>query len=170
MANSDKNIVIIPNKSSSSEDPKIVFSGADSATSAKNVTITAYPYESGTVSIESTSGQLFSVTNDSSDTIFTVNDIAGIPKIEVNAQGVVKLVEYGGRTIIGPGTDNEQSTLQINGNVSAISQVSGTLVVRGGVGISGDVYAGDVYSNGELISGSGGATALAIAFAVALGS
>ena len=170
MANSDKNIVVTPNVGSSSDDPKIVFSGANAGTSAQNVSLTAYPYDSGTISFEATSGQLFSVTNDLSETVFSVNDIAGIPKIEVNADGIIKIAEYGGRAIIGQGTDNEQSTLQVNGNVAAISQVSGTLVVRGGVGISGDVYAGDVYSNGELISGAGGATAAAIAFAVALGS
>lgn len=170
MANSDKNLVITPNVNSSSDDPKIVFSGADSSTTAQNVSLTAYPFENGTVSVEATSGQLFSVTNDSSETVFTVNDIAGIPKIEVNAAGAVKIVEYGGRTIIGPGVDNQQSTLQVNGDVASISQGSGTLIVRGGVGISGNVYAGNVYSNGELISGSGGATATAIVYAVALGS
>lgn len=170
MANSDKNIVITPNVGSSTDDPKIVFSGADSATTAQDVSLTGYPFESGTVSFEASSGQLLSVTNDTSNTIFTVNDIAGIPKLEVDADGNVRIVEYGGRTIMGAGVDNESSTLQVNGNVAAISQVSGTLVVRGGVGISGDVYAGDLYSNGELVAGAGGATNAAIVFAVAFGA
>src|SRR6056297_539436 len=132
MANSDKNLVITPNVGSSSDDPKIVFSGADANTAAQNISLTAYPYESGTVSLEASSGQLFSVTNDNSEKIFSVNDIAGIPKIEINGNGQVRLVEYGGRVIVGSGVDNEQSTLQVNGNVTALNQLSGSLVVRGG--------------------------------------
>lgn len=170
MANSDKNVVITPNVNSSTDDPKIVFSGASATSAAQDLSLTAYPFESGTVSFEASRGQLFSVTNDTSNTLFTVNDIAGIPKLEVDAGGNVRIVEYGGRAIIGAGLDNESSSLQINGNVSAISQVSGTLVVRGGVGISGDVHAGDVYSNGELVSGAGAATNAAIVFAVAFGA
>ena len=99
MANSDKNIFIIPNIGSTSDDPKIVFSGADSSTSAQDITIKAYPVSNGTLSIEGSAGQLFSVTNSLSGTLFSVNDVSGIPSIEVLDDGTIKLAEYGGNII-----------------------------------------------------------------------
>ena len=96
MAHSDKNIVITPNISSSSDDPKIVFSGADASTGAQNITLKVYPTNSGTLSFEGSAGQLFSITNTMSGTIFSVNDISGVPSIEVLDTGVIKLAQYGG--------------------------------------------------------------------------
>ena len=119
MANSDKNIVITPNVGASADDPKIVFSGADSATGPQNITLKAYPTSNGTVSFEGSAGQLFSITNDLSGTIFSVNDVSGIPSIEVNADGTVKIAEYSGNVLIGTDTDNGTDKLQINGSISA---------------------------------------------------
>jgi len=169
MANSDKNLVITPNVNSPTEDPSIVFSGANANNTAQNVTVKALPFDSGTISFEASSGQLLSITNNNTDTIYRVNDIAGIPKIQVDADGVIRLAEYGGRVVIGAGLDNEQSALQVNGNIQATSDISGTLVVRGGVGVTGDLYAADIYSNGTQISGAGAATLEAIIYSVALG-
>lgn len=101
MAHSDKNIVITPNISSSSEDPKIVFSGADASTGAQNITLKVYPTNSGTLSFEGSAGQLFSITNTMSGTIFSVNDISGVPSIEVLDTGVIKLAQYGGFVAFG---------------------------------------------------------------------
>jgi hypothetical protein len=119
MANSDKNIVITPNVGASADDPKIVFSGADSATGPQNITLKAYPTSNGTVSFEGSAGQLFSITNDLSGTIFSVNDVSGIPSVEVNADGTVKIAEYSGNVLIGTDTDNGTDKLQINGSISA---------------------------------------------------
>jgi hypothetical protein len=123
MANSDKNIVITPNIGSSADDPKIVFSGADSSTGAQNITLKAYPTNNGTVSFEGSAGQLFSITNDLSGTIFSVNDVSGIPSIEVIDDGTVKIAEYSGNVLLGTGTDNGTHKLQVNGIVSATSFV-----------------------------------------------
>jgi hypothetical protein len=168
MANSDKNLVITPNVNSSTEDPSIVFSGADANNTAQNITVKALPFDSGTISFEASSGQLLSVTNNNEDVIYRINDIAGIPKIQVDADGIIRLAEYGGRVLIGPGLDNEQSTLQINGDIDSISSSTGTAVIRGGLGVSGDVYARDIYSNGVQISGAGAATLQAIIYATVL--
>ena len=46
--------------------------------------------------VSGTSGQLFSVTDSMTGTIFSVNDVSGIPSIEVLDTGVVKVAEYGG--------------------------------------------------------------------------
>ncbi len=63
MSNTDKNILITPNIGSSTDDPKIVFSGADATTSAQNITLKAYPTSNGTLSFEGSAGQMFSITN-----------------------------------------------------------------------------------------------------------
>ena len=96
MAHSDKNIVITPATGSTSTDPRIVFSGADASLGPQNITLRAYPTSNGTLSFEGSAGQLFSITNNLTGSIFSVNDVSGIPSIEVLATGVVKLAEFGG--------------------------------------------------------------------------
>ena len=96
MANSDKDIVITPNRGSSTADPQIRFSGASSTLGPQNITAYAYPYCSGTVSFEGSVGQLFSIANTMSGTIFSVNDISGIPSIEVTDTGVIRLAPFNG--------------------------------------------------------------------------
>jgi hypothetical protein len=56
----------------------------------------AYPTNNGTLSIEGSAGQLFFVTNSMSGTIFSVNDVSGIPSIEVVDTGDIKLAQYSG--------------------------------------------------------------------------
>ena len=119
MALSDKNIVITPNIGQSA-DPTIVFSGADSTTSAQNIALSVYPASNGTLSFDGSAGQLFSITNSLTGSIFSVNDISGIPSIEVLDTGAVKLAQYGGNVGIGVGTPGEK--LEISGNV----KISGT--------------------------------------------
>ena len=101
MAVSDKNLLIVPNISSTTDDPKIVFSGADADTAAQNITLKVYPTNNGTLSFEGSAGQLFSITNNLSGTIFSVNDISGIPSIEVLDTGLIKLAQYSGSVSIG---------------------------------------------------------------------
>ena len=79
--------------------------------------ITLKPYElsNGTLSWEGSAGQLFSITNSlSTGSIFSVNDISGIPSIDVDAGGAVTLGVYGGN--IGIGTTNPTSKLHVLGN------------------------------------------------------
>lgn len=96
MANSDKNIVITPNIGSTTADPQIVFSGADATLGPQNITLNAYATSNGTLSFEGSAGQLFSITNSLSGTIFSVNDVSGIPSIEVLDTGLIKLAEFSG--------------------------------------------------------------------------
>lgn len=126
MAHSDKNIVITPNISSTTADPKIVFSGADASTSAQNITLQIYPTNSGTLSFEGSAGQLFSITNTMTGTIYSVNDVSGMPSIEVLDTGLVKLAQYSGNVLLGTGTDNATDKLQVTGSISATGGVKGT--------------------------------------------
>ena len=114
MSLQDKNIVITPNIGQTS-DPKIVFSGADASTSAKNITLNVYPTNNGTLSFDGTNGQLFSISDNMSGTIYSVNDVSGLPSIEVLDSGLIKVAQYSGNLVIGSGVDNG-SKLQLNGD------------------------------------------------------
>ena len=116
MALTDKNIVITPNTGDAS-DPKIVFSSANVSTAAQNITLTTYPTSNGTLSFDGSAGQLFSITNSLSGTIFSVNDISGMPSIEVLDSGIVKLAQYWGNILVGTAYDNGNK-LQVNGNMT----------------------------------------------------
>ena len=62
--------------------------------------------------VSGTSGQLFSVTDSLSGTIFSVNDISGIPSIEVIDDGTVRIAEFSGD--VGIGTATPTAKLDVN--------------------------------------------------------
>jgi hypothetical protein len=109
MADSDKDILITPNTGAAS-DPSIVFSSG--ATGGDDVTLNVT--DDGTIttlSFEGSAGQLFSITNDLTGTIFSVNDISGIPSLEVNADGTVSIAEFDGD--VGIGTSSPSAQLHV---------------------------------------------------------
>lgn len=132
MSHLDKNIVITPNVGNANDDPKIVFSSANTTANAQNITMRTYPTSNGTLSIEGSAGQLFSITNQLSGSLFSVNDISGIPSIEVLDTGRVSLAQYGGNVIVGSNTAANAST----------SNTTGGLIVYGGIGVTGNIYVG----------------------------
>jgi len=117
MALTDKNIVITPNIGQTA-DPKIVFSGADASTAPQNITLQVYPTNNGTLSFEGSAGQLFSINNSMSGTIYSVNDVSGIPSIEVLDTGLIKLGQYSGNVVIGSAVDNATDKLQVTGTTT----------------------------------------------------
>ena len=115
MALSDKIIIVTPSIGSSTTDPRIDFRGADATTGPSTISAVAYPLNNGTLSFEGTAGQLFSITNNlTSGSIFSVNDVSGIPSIDVNANGTVSMVSYGGS--VGIATTNPTSKLHVIGD------------------------------------------------------
>jgi hypothetical protein len=104
MANSDKNILITPNTGATTANPTIRFTGSD------NVPITLRVLDTATVGLEGSVGQLFSVTNSLTGTIFSVNDVSGIPSIEVFDTGLVRINQYNGSTIVGNLVNNINTT------------------------------------------------------------
>lgn len=82
-------------------------------------TITATMLNAGSLSFSGSTGQLLSVTNSFTGTIFSANDVSGIPSIEVLDTGLVKLAQYGGNVLIGSGIDNGIGKLQVTGSVYA---------------------------------------------------
>jgi hypothetical protein len=120
MALSDKNILITPSIGAAA-DPKIVFSGADATTTPQNVTMQVYPASNGTLSIDGAVGQMFSVTSSMTGTIFSVNDISGIPSIEVLDTGLVKIAQYNGNVTIG--STNATSSVDIANGATLSSSI-----------------------------------------------
>jgi hypothetical protein len=91
-----------------SGEPQILFRGSGTTDTAVELNVLS-SYQSGTGSgtailFEGTEGQLFGITDNlSSGTIFSVADITGLPIIEADASGDVKLGEYGRYVGIGTG-------------------------------------------------------------------
>ena len=127
MAIADKNILITPNISGIlGNQPNVVFTGADSSIGdSAAITVTARPENSGTLSFTGTAGQLFSITNSLEGTIFAVNDVSGIPSLEIDDAGVIKMAEFNGRILLGGATDDSTNLLQVNGHIQ-LSGYDGT--------------------------------------------
>ena len=94
------------------------------------------PYDtlnSGTLSWEGSAGQLFSITNNlTTGSIFSVNDVSGIPSIDVNADGTIQLGPYGGN--IGVGTTTPSDKLHVVGNLRVTGTIKDSSGDAGGAG------------------------------------
>lgn len=130
MALSDKNIVITPNRGQSA-DPKVDFIGASSTLGPQTISLNVYPTTNGTLSFEGSAGQLFSITNSMTGTIYSVNDVSGIPSIEVLDTGLVKLAQYSGNVVVGSGTDTAEAKLQVTGGGFFTGQIGNSKTTRG---------------------------------------
>lgn len=128
MANTYKNITITPNRDTLGNiQPVLRFSGGDAASNV-DMNVRIYTTSNGTLSFEGTAGQLFSITNDLSNVIFSVNDISGIPSLEIDANGKITLAQYSGN--VGIGNANAIHKLDVAGgaNISSYLIVAGTNV------------------------------------------
>jgi len=103
-----------------SGEPQILFRGSGTTDSAVELNVMS-SYQSATGSgtallFEGEEGLLFGITDNlSSGTIFSVADITGLPTIEVNADGQVKICEYGSGTIFYNDIFAEDSLLHVSG-------------------------------------------------------
>ena len=94
--------------------------------------ITQRPYElnNGTLSWEGSAGQLFSITNNlTTGSIFSVNDVSGIPSIDVDANGTVSIAPFGSTEYVGIGTTAPTSKLTVNGD----TLITGILTATNGL-------------------------------------
>ena len=80
--------------------------------------------------VEGSEGQLFSITNNlSSGSIFAVNDITGLPSVDVNADGTIQLAPRGAGELVGIGTTVPTSKLHVVGD----TLVTGIVTANAGV-------------------------------------
>lgn len=106
--------------------PTMSFIGA---TSASPITLTVLTDNS--LNFEGSQGSVFSIdSNLSSGEIFSVSDISGLPIISASAGQTVNINEFGGYTQIG------------NGSINSSSTTTGSLVVSGGLGLTGNANIG----------------------------
>jgi hypothetical protein len=96
--------------------------------------ITATMLSSNTLSFSGSTGQLFSITDSMTGVIFAVNDISGVPSIEVFDDGRVYFAETFGNVTIGNSV--------ISSNRTSTSTTTGILQVAGGAGITGNINVG----------------------------
>ena len=115
------------------------------AASTQRITQKAYTTDNGSLSWEGSAGQLLSITNNlTSGSIFSVNDVSGVPSIDVDADGRVLLAPYGSNEYVGVGLTNPQAKLHVNGDALISGSIGiGTtnpqakLDVNGGLKVSG---------------------------------
>ena len=103
--------------------------------SDKSNTITANMLSSDTLSFEGQYGQLFSIADSMNGTIFSVNDVSGIPSIEVDDDGEIRLAETFGHVLIGTDSslDTSKHIVQIKGGLDADSvTVAGNITTTDG--------------------------------------
>ena len=144
MALSDRDIIITPNRGASTE-PTILFRGADASTSASITLRVLNSGTIGTLSFEGVNGQLLSLTDTFTGSIFAVNDVSGIPSIEVLDSGAIRLAHFNGGVSIG----------SANNATNATSTSTGVLTVAGGAGIWKDLYiGGNINIAGTVTAGS----------------
>ena len=136
MANNYKNIVITPNIGSATDDPRIRFSGGNNTINT-DITLRVYPTSNGTLSFEGSAGQLFSITNDLSGVIFSVNDISGIPSLEIDANGRISLAQFSGNVGIGTTTPSYKldvsGDMRVTGNVTLGDASTDTIIINGSI-------------------------------------
>jgi hypothetical protein len=112
---------------------EVVVSGGTSTT--QHIKIKAYEQDGGALSFEGSSGQLLSVSNNLTGTIFGINNIVGVPIIEANSNGTISLAESGGN--VGVGTTLPTSRLFVVGDGFYTGVVTATRFIGDGSQITG---------------------------------
>ena len=111
MANSDKDIIITPNRGQSN-DPKIEFTGA-TVGSSSTITMTAVPKAAGdgVLDISDSEGEsIVAFSEDTTGALFSVSDDTGSAKFQVSSTGIVDAKLNSGALGLPVGTSSERPT------------------------------------------------------------
>ena len=143
MANSDKDILITPNKGTTSL-PELSFVGQ------VNSPIKLRVLDDNTLSFEGSAGQLFSINNNlTSGTIFAVSDVSGVPSLSVDASGYLNAVPFNGVLTVGSNNTTYGNTTKVAAEI------------RGRAAGGEDPVALSTTPNGSLIVSTSGTGVLA---------
>ena len=135
-----------------------------------SATIVARMLNSDVLTFSGARGQLFSISDSFTGTIFGVYDISGVPAIEAYDTGNVILAETFGNVGVGVVTSSTTAKLTVGGGVSisgittvtnttqATSTNSGALIVNGGAGIWGNLYVGGTLNAASVVGNISTAT------------
>lgn len=125
--------------------PKLIFKASGNATPdiSLNVLTSASGSSSGvqTLSFEGSAGQLFSISDVlNSGTIFGVNDISGLPLLEVDATGLISLARFG-------------TGINAHRTINCLQGVSGTSgVFTGAISAASASFTGQVNANNLMLN------------------
>ena len=120
--------------------------------SDKTNTIYARMLANDALAFSGNAGQLFSISDSLAGTIFAVNDISGVPSIEVDDDGEIRLAETFGHVLIGTdsSTDTSKHIVQITGGLNADSiTTDGNITV--GVGSSSRINLGTTLGSNTIV-------------------
>lgn len=137
MANSDKNITLNP-ATDTNGDPTLEFIGSG------NNPVRIRTLDDGSLTFEGTGGTLFSISNDTSGTLFSANDVSGIPMIDTTVTGLTRLAPYRGKVLIGKPSPSSSSELQtltdsfIQSSDAVGLEVDGSIVCNGELFVQGN--------------------------------
>ena len=137
MADADKNIRITTNKNKPAGNfPTIVFTGSSAGSSVVRLEV----LDDNTLSFASNEGQIFSLdSNLTVGTIWSVNDVSGIPQLRSSAGGTVVIADYGGT--VGIGESNPLHKLSVRGSLAIGSTTTANYtVLRFPSGGTGQTY------------------------------
>jgi hypothetical protein len=154
MADSDKNIVITPFRGATSQ-PNIVFTGQGN----DPITVRVLDGTTGTgltaggaLSFEGSAGQLFSVVNRlGTGSIFSVNDISGIPSIDVDANGTIEFAPFTGYVAIGLTLPTEKLDISGSLRVRNLAKFDSGISASNGMTLTGTLRISDI----DRVDGSG---------------
>jgi len=124
-------------------------------------TITMSMLGSDTLSFTGNSGQLFSITDSLTGTIFAVNDISGVPSIEVDDDGTIRFAETVGNILVGTATDDATHKLQVTGDSAFTGDVSATTFTGP---LTGNASTATAWATGRTITLTGDVTGVSAAF------
>jgi hypothetical protein len=154
MADSDKNIIITPFRGATSQ-PNIVFTGQGN----DPITVRVLDGTTGTgltaggaLSFEGSAGQLFSVVNRlGTGSIFSVNDISGIPSLDIDANGTIEIAPFTGYVGIGLTFPTEKLHVFGTSRTTGLAKFDSGISASNGMTLAGDLRISSI----SHVSGSG---------------
>ena len=146
MANSDKDILITPNRGSSTDVPKLTFVGQ------ANTPVTLEVNDDNSLVTRGSQGQILSLDPElNSGVIFAASDVSGVPSIYADATGKVGIAPYNGTVTIA----TNQLTAGSDVTIGGVVDFSGTVAFSADLKFDGAIERGTMTYHDVFIRGTG---------------